>query len=227
MITDLEPKFALKFFDGVIVAMRKVGRRWSEYVVDPAAVRQVLAATPVSSGLLRKNIIAVGHLDGHPFFVTLIAPRKVRVGTSGSTQRDWVFTTPPIVWGGWKNVYRVYALHRRDVRGGWPRSDTIPLYLAPFANTYRSGDICWGSGLRPGMAQIDRMDAAFITYAEGSFFIESATASPSKEFGSSIPRLYESLRGLRHYPCDDLVPQGKSLAHLLSGDAFHVTSTTA
>jgi hypothetical protein len=71
------------------------------------------------------------------------------------------------------------------------------------------------------------MDTAFMTYAEGSFFIEAATSSPSKEFGSSITRLYETLRGQRHYPCDDLVPQGNSLAHILSGDAFRVTSTAA
>jgi hypothetical protein len=205
--------------------MRRVGRRWSEYVVDAEAVRQVLAGTPVTSGLLAPNTLATGYLDGQPFYVTLIAPRKVKVATAGgrAEAREWVFVTPPIVWAGWQDRYRIFALHQKDLVKGWPKHAGIPLYLAPFANTYNSGDICWGTGTRPGSAELLAMDKAFTVYAEESYFINQAGSSPSKQFGGEITRLYATLGGRKAYPCDDLKTQGKTLAYVLSGDAFRVS----
>ena len=226
LITDVEPLLALKFYAEAIVMARRVGRRWSEYVVDEAAVRQVLAGTPVSSGLLAPHTLATGVMDGLPFFVTLVPPRRVAVGTrSGAWDRVHTWVTPPLVWAGWHQQYRVYALHRTNLRRGWPTSATIPLYLAPFANTYQSGDICWGTGPRPGPADLSTMAASFGLYAEESFFLETASAAPSRAFRGDIPALYDSLRGRRVYPCDDLVAQGKTLAHVISGDAFRGTTT--
>ncbi|MBX0330034.1 prokaryotic E2 ligase family D protein [Oscillochloris sp. ZM17-4] len=221
LIADVEPMLTLRFYrGGAVVAARRIGRRWSEYFVDAGAVRQVLAGTPTSTGLLDPHTLAIGMRGGLAFTVALIPPRKVKVATKGSEARDWAFTTPPIVWAGWGERYRIYALHSRDLARGWPRSGDAMLYHAPFANTYQSGSICWGSGRRPGPAEVGTMEAGFRIYAEDSFFIERATSTPSRQFGGDLIKLYASLTGRRAYPCDDLVPQGKRLSAVIRGEVF-------
>lgn len=216
----MPPKLTLRFYDGAIVAARKVGRRWSEYFVDAGAVRQVLAGAPTSSGLLGPNTLATGLREGVAFTVALIAPRRVLVAIGTKTTHEFAFVTPPIVWAGWGEQYRIFALHTSDLAKGWPTSDRITLYHAPFANTYASGAICWGSGRRPGVASPATMEAGFTIYAEDSFFIASAMSAPSAKYGGDLDKLYAALRGLKVYPSADLTPQGKQLSDVLSAEVF-------
>ncbi|HWQ15569.1 MAG TPA: hypothetical protein VNL77_22395 [Roseiflexaceae bacterium] len=193
--------------------------RVRQHPISPDGVQAALAGLPSSSGLLPRDTLGTGWVQGRPFMVRYIPPRPAKLLCQpDSSKPPLVFPiqTPPLIWAALGQEYRIYALATPD----YPDSDRVPLCHAPFPNVYDNGGICWGTADKPRTPTLENMLALFL---EGSYFSTHLNSDRSRAFGRNIAERYRSLSPETPYPLDDLKPTGKTLGWLLAGGAWSVS----
>lgn len=214
VVIDRQPNVQISVFDDAIYLTRRRGHGWITYPVDPDDLAGALGKLPTHSGLLPPNTLGTGTVNGQRFYVLLVPPRPARLRVTGRKE-PFPLQTPPLIWAGCGQDYRIFALPSLDS----PQLQS-PLAHAPFPNTYDPGSICWGSTERRPDAGTDTMLPVLDLYLEGSFFNSHFGQHRSQSKPRSVVTLYRSLCQDRPYPLDDLVPAGRELSWLLSGDAW-------
>ena len=92
----------------------------------------------------------------------------------------------------------------------YPRREDDPLYHAPVFNVFPTGRICPGTESFP--PDPSRVPERFFHSA----FSQHLGQGKSQRYPDDVGRLWDSLRGQRQFPLDDLVP------HLRVGDAMRL-----
>lgn len=241
-----EPLMRLDIYEGMILVTRRTefrsnGQqgvrargRWTRYPIAAQALARQLGGIAHANGLLPLGTLADGAVGGLPFWVRYIPPRVI---TLHVPKHQYRFRTPPLVWGGCGANYRIFALGTDD----YPQSEQLPLYVAPFPNTYNTGDICWGDVQRP-KATATNLDATLDTFLQASYFNLHVADKKSRRYPVSVLALYTALheeskaRAIEQgtlgvdaavpdearvpYPLDDLTRTHYTLSYLTSGQAF-------
>jgi PRTRC genetic system protein B len=214
-VANVVPLAELAIYDDLILLKRRLSHGgWRSYPVDAAALAQVLARVPSSSGLLPEGVLGTGVSHGQPFVVQYIAAGRRRVQLPGEIL---TIPLPPLVWAWRGSDYRVFAL---DVARRPQRAD-LALCVAPLPNTYEDGRICWGDVERATLARL-APDQVLKLYLEESVFNLHLAGGKSQRFTQSVIAQWRQLVADRakKYPLADLVPAGRDLAWLLRGDAW-------
>ncbi|MEI7768942.1 MAG: hypothetical protein WCI67_03085 [Chloroflexales bacterium] len=214
MIIDRQPLVQIGIFEDAVYLTRRQGQGWVSYPVSPEDLASALGKLPTCSGLLPPNTLGTGTVNGQRFYVLAIPPRPVALRIAGQ-QRPHPIQTPPLIWAGCGQDYRIFALNSLE-----PPQLHSALYHAPFPNTYDPGSICWGSADRRGDAAPETMLVALELYLEGSYFNRHIAQNRSRRKPRSVMALYRRLSAETPYPLDDLIPTGHDLAWLLSGQAW-------
>lgn len=208
------PEAQIDIYRTMVVLTRRVGGQWRSYPVAPEGVAQALADLPLSSGLLPPDTLGWGMARGEAYLVRYVPPRAVAlpVLAAGKT-RTYRFTTPPLVWGGRGADYRLWALAAPER----PTGD-LPLFRAPFPNSYTNGGICWGDVERPPPATPAGLEAALESFFASNFSMH-VDNEKSKRYPASVVSLWKQLKAHEPYPLDDLVAAGPglTLGWLLAG----------
>lgn len=214
MVIDRMPRVQIAIFDDCIYLTRQHGPAWVTYPISAEDLAAAVGKLPTTSGLLPPNTLGTGTVNGQRFYVQYVAPRNVALRIAGQ-RAPCVIQTPPLIWAGCGQDYRIFALNTLDR----PEAGT-PLSHAPFPNTYDQGGICWGSTDPRGDAGLDTMLPALELYLEGSFFNSHIAQQRSRRKPRSVMALYRSLGTDRPYPLDGLVPAAHDLGWRLSGRAW-------
>lgn len=214
MVIDRQPLVQIGVFEDAVYLTRRDGHGWMSYPIKAEDLAAALGQIPTNSGLLPPHTIGTGTVSGQRFYVLHIAPRSAALRITGR-KRPCVIQTPPLIWAGCGQDYRIFALNTCDA----PQAQS-DLYHAPFPNTYDSGSICWGSTEARGEAAPTTMFPALDLYLEGSSFNSHIAQGRSRSRPRSVTALYRGLGAGKPYPLDDLVPAGRRLAWLLSGQAW-------
>lgn len=217
IVLDVPPLAQIDIYDSLCVLTRRAGpgQAWRSYPINPSALAQALAGVPTGTGLLPPHTLATGHLNGAPFYVLYVPPRRVdlQITIAGRTCAQ-PLTTPPLIWGGWRRDYRVLA---------WPGPEqpTQPrgwLAHAPFPNCYADGRVCWGDSDPRPEASGATMLPALDLFLTGSAFNNHIDGGKSVRKPGSILALYAELDVEQPYPLDDLIPvPGLDLRPILAG----------
>lgn len=219
MLIDRQPAVQISVFEDAIYLTRRQGRGWTTYPISPDDLAAALGALPSATGLVPQNTLGAGSVGGQRFYVLHVPPRPAALCVADRKQPH-VIQTPPLIWAGCGNDYRIFALNTLER----PRPDT-PLSHAPFPNTYDAGSICWGSTEPRGVASGDTLLRALELYLEGSFFNSHMAQHRSRRKPRNVITLYRTLDAETPYPLDDLIPAGRTLAWLLSGQAWRSDAT--
>jgi hypothetical protein len=214
MVIDQQPVVQIGIFEDAIYLTRRQGHGWVSYPISPEDLSAALSKLPTSLGLLPPNTLGTGTINGQRFYVLSILPRSAALRIAG-LKRLHTIQTPPLIWAGCGQDYRIFALNTREP----PRLHS-ELYHAPFPNTYDLGSICWGSADRRGDAAPETMLVTLDLYLEGSSFNSHIAQNRSRSRPRSVMALYRKLGAETPYPLDDLVPAGHDLAWLISGQAW-------
>jgi PRTRC genetic system protein B len=214
MVIDRVPRVQIAIFDDCIYLTRRQGQGWVTYPIRSEDLAEAVGNLPTVSGLLPPNVLGTGTVHGYRFYVQYVAPRKAALHVVGQL-RPCVIQTPPLIWAGCGQDYRVFALNTLER----PEARSL-LYHAPFSNTYDQGGICWGSTDPRGDAGPATMEAALGLYLEGSFFNSHFGQQRSRRKPRSVMALYRSLSADTPYPLDDLMPAAYNLEWLLTGRAW-------
>lgn len=214
MVIDRMPRVQIAIFDDSVYLTRRQGQGWVSYPIRAEDLAAAVGKLPTVSGLLPPGTLGTGTANGQRFYVLYVAPRQAALRIAGQ-RRPCLIQTPPLIWAGCGQDYRIFALNTLDR----PELRT-PLHHAPFPNTYDQGGICWGSTDLRGDAGPDTMLPALELYLEGSFFNSHIAQQRSRRKPRSVMALYRSLGPEKPYPLDDLVPAAHYLDWLLSGRAW-------
>lgn len=212
LIRGAEPLAQISIYDDLTLITRRHGVSWRQYPIDPSALAQVLARVPTASGLLPRDTLGTGRVHGQPFFVVYVPPR---VTTLRMEHESFTIPLPPLIWGGCKADYRVYAL--ADLP--YPSDTRLPLMNPPFPNTYRNGSICWGSSDPRPPASPQALGQVLKLFLEDSYFNLHVANGKSVAFPNSVVARWQELVESKAdcYPLDDLMPAECQLGWLLGG----------
>ncbi|NCC36154.1 MAG: hypothetical protein EOM24_29700 [Chloroflexia bacterium] len=214
LVIDRTPTIQIGIFADAIYLTRRQGRGWVSYPISAEDLAAALGKLPTSSGLLPPNTLGTGTVNGQRFYVLAVPPRPATLRIAGRT-RPYTIQTPPLIWAGCGQDYRIFALATLDQPHG-----PTPLAHAPFPNTYASGAICWGSTEPRAVAAPATMLHVLDLYLEGSCFNHHLAQQRSRSKPRNVVTRYRTLSAATPYPLDDLVPTGHDLAWLLSGEAW-------
>jgi len=200
-------------YDHAIVLTRRNHRThtWTSYAVSEQALRAALVDDRRSSGYLPPWTVAVGQIDDAPWLLVAVPPRAVSLVRDGSADAPYTFVTPPLLLGGWKRSYVLFALPGAI----YPAPDTA-LFRAPFPNCSSDGRICWGSATPPA-AEPRAMLPALALFLEGTLFSSHLADGKSRRFPTDVCAHYRTLLADAPYPIDDLVACERTLGSLLTG----------
>lgn len=215
LLVDQEPEVQLCFYrDAVVKTERTAHGGHRSYLVDPQQLARVMAGVPLTSGGLLPGTLATGWVGGIPFYVLVLAAQVVTIEAEmvGGV-RSYTFQTPPLIWAGHGQDYRLWALAMDD---SWPWTDR-PLYRAPFPNVYDSGAVCWGTAPRPAPARPETMLPTWAAFLGGSRFSLHVVQDKSRRWPANILLAYTDLGPATPYPLEDLVPAGWSLRAVVAG----------
>lgn len=219
MLLDRLPLAQIDIYDDCVVLVRRERTgAWRSYPVSPEALVQALSHLPTSAGLLPDGTIGAGLLDGDPFYVQHIRARAARLQVDeGGKTTIYHLELPPLIWAGWRNEYRIFAL-------GTPSSVTAEsrLYHAPLSNVFSTGGICWGS-VRVARATPTTMPQMLKTFLEESLFNAHVDNGKSRAEPASV--LVQLRKLAKHgpqvpYPLDDLVATSRTLGAVLDGSVW-------
>jgi PRTRC genetic system protein B len=214
VVTGAEPLAQITVYPDVTLLTRRHGRTWRQYPIDPGALAETLAHVPITSGLLPPHTLASGRLHGAPFFVVFVPPRQATLRTE---KERFSLPLPPLVWAGWRDDYRLFALASKDA----PTLRT-PLFLGPFPNLYADGRICWGSSDPRPQAAPDTLQPVLDLFLTGSYFNLHLANGKSQAFPNSVIAQWQALKKTKtaSYPTDDLIAVNRTLDDLVSGRIF-------
>ncbi|MBK9711524.1 MAG: hypothetical protein IPO81_09405 [Kouleothrix sp.] len=218
MLMDRPPLAQICIYDScVVLTRREASGAWRSYPISPDALAQALGKLPVTAGLLPEGTVGAGLRDGDAFYVQHVPAATARLqlleGGQASILRVML---PPLIWAGWRDNYRIFALGPDT-----PLAANTPLYHAPFPNVYPTGVICWGD-VRVQRATPTTLPAMRRLFLEESQFNSHLDTGKSKSGRAAIAQLrYVGTRGPdTPYPLRDLLPAGMTLGALLDGSAW-------
>lgn len=209
VVADAQPLMELRIYEHTILLTRRVGSTWRQYPIAPAALAQMFARVPTSSGLLPAHTLAAGQIAGSPFLVVYVPASVRRIQT---TQRSVTIPVPPLVFGGHRHDWRIFAL------AGDIRTDS-PLAIAPFPNCYPHGAICWGDVQHPDTASPASVAPTLKLFLEESAFNQHLANGKSNAYPNSVIAHWSALdeAQVATYPLDDLMPANLNLGWLIAG----------
>lgn len=211
-VAGAEPLAQLTIYRHLTLLTRRTRGAWRQYPVDPAAIGHVFANLARSSGLLPPHTLATGQLEGAPFAVVYVPPQRCTLRTEVAA---YDLPLPPLVIGGWNTDYRLYAIAAPTQ----PTDPGLPLWRAPFPNTYTDGHICWGTSDARPLATPQTIGTVLDLYLTGSAFNAHVVDGKSVQFPTSVLAMWEELVAQQAdaYPLDDLLPAERSLGWLVAG----------
>ncbi len=212
--TDESPLLDIRIYPSYALITRQNALIWESYPVSPQALADSLTGIPQTSGLLAPNTLAWGRVQGQPMLVCLFPPRMATIRTDRTEQRTYQLPLPPLVFGGCRNDYRIWALNQDTYPGV-----RTPLCVAPFPNSYKDGSICWGNvGTCPAVSA-ENLKKVLRLFLEESLFNAHVADGKSKLFPVSILAHWNVLDTQQEtaYPLDDLVPTPQTLDWLCEG----------
>lgn len=219
-IMDTPPLAQICIYPNTVILTRRDSTgAWRSYPISPEALAQALGKLPISAGLLPEGTISAGLHQGEPFYVQHLRPAKRRLMVSeGGTPTAYTIELPPLIWAGWRNQYRIFALNTTTALA----ADT-PLYHAPFPNVFiPQGTICWGN-VRVPAATASAMAVALKLFLEESQFNTHLDDGKSKVASGSILTQWRELAKPKTppaYPLADLIAAGRRLGSLLDGSIW-------
>lgn len=214
MVMDDQPPLAqICIYEScVVLTRREANGAWRSYPINPDALAQALGKLPASTGLLPGGTIGTGIRDGSPFYIQYIRPRRIALpAEQAGVETVYHFTTPPLIWAGWRQDYRLFALKEAE-----RIAPTTELYYAPFPNAYPNGGICWGNVKRLA-ANPSSMGTMLTVFLEQSRFNGHLANGKSKAQSANVLLHYAALRPDEPYPLDDLVASSRTVRELLDG----------
>lgn len=212
VVAEGTPLAQITIYDDLILLTRRHGPSWRQYPIAADALGQVLARVPMASGLLPPHTLGTGTVHGRPFTVIYVPPRRAELKMERET---FAIPLPPLVWGGCGDDYRVWALGVPD----YPADTRLPLYVAPFPNCYKGGQICWGSSdPRPPATPLGLAKVLDLFLTDSYFNLHLANGK-SVAFPNSCVAQWQQLveTAADAYPLDDLMPAEIQLGWLLRG----------
>lgn len=212
VVTEGEPLAQITIYEQLVLLTRRNGLRWTQYPIDPDALAQLLARTPIASGLLPPHTLGVGRICGQDFTVLYVPPR---VRTLRMEVGSYTIPLPPLVWAGCGTDYRIWALGTLD----YPTRGDVPLMVAPFPNCYKNGGVCWGTSDARSPAAPAGLLAVLTLFLEESYFNLHLANGKSVHFSTSVVARWQQIvaDAALDYPLDDLMPAECHLSWLLSG----------
>lgn len=220
VIVDTPPLAQIDIYaDTVILTRRERNGSWRSYPISPEALAQALGRLPITAGLLPEGTIGAGLHQGDPYFIQHIRPHVRRLSVDeGGKAAFYRIALPPLIWAGWRNSYRIFALASTTAF----TADT-PLAHAPFPNVYiPQGTICWGN-VRPPNATSTTMAAALKLFLEDSQFNTHLDDGKSRAAAGGVLKQWRALAKADappDYPLVDLVLAGRRLGSLLDGSVW-------
>lgn len=199
-------------------AYGKDGRPLTSYQVSPPDLAAALSGSPLSTGLLCKDVLFYERRAGLERLAVYVPARArdLAVEThSGQEPRVYPVRLPPLVWVGHGHHYHCYAVKQR------PGADDR-LYCAPLPNVNPNGGVCAGDVQFPA-ASARTIHAALDAFLSSRFSTHLA-GGKSKEFPENILDRWERMGDgdypLGDYPLGDLVATNQSVSHLLKEKAL-------
>jgi len=207
-----EPLAQISIYDELTLLTRREGARWTQYPITHDALADVLSGVQTASGLLPRNTLGTGRVNGAPFYVLYIPPtvRTLRMEVGSYTG-----PLPPLVWCGCGQDYRIWALGE----AGYPERASAPLMVAPFPNCYKDGRVCWGSADGRPLASPTTLLGVLKLFLEESYFNLHLAGGKGVEYTASVVARWQQLAGdgAEAYPTGDLMPADCQLAWVLAG----------
>jgi hypothetical protein len=200
ILLDVPPEVQLDIYPNIVILTRRESTgSWISYIVETDAVIQAMTQIPSASGILPPNTLAVGSVNGKPFFVLYRPAMKKETITIAGIEKPQTIPTPPLIWGGCGTDYRIWALNTPT----YPTND-MPVMIAPFPNVSSDGRICWGDSDQRENAKITTIEKMFELFIRGSKFNNHLSNGKSARKPICILTLYPELNV--KYPLDDLRP---------------------
>lgn len=208
---DQPAPMIIHFYDQLTLLERWTDRYRTVYPIHLDSLAEVLGRTTVNSGILPQNTLATGKRNGEAWILRYIPP-AMRTLHIGNTEKAFTVPSPPLVWFGCGQNYRLYALNTLD----YPNQHTI-LFQAPYPNVNATGGICWGSTGTVLHANHDAMDTMLERFF-ASGFNTHLDNNRSRRKPSSVLDLWAELakQQAESYPLDDLIACSIKLSELTS-----------
>ncbi len=190
--------------DGTTLLTRRDGQHGFRcYPISPKVLSQTLSQVPMTAGPLLPNTLGAGWIQGRPWYCLYIPPHTRTLRTLvRDVEREYTFALPPLVWWGWTNQLKIWAVPTTPSAGTFPALDTH-LCVAPFPNCNPSGAICWGTAQTPDITTAADLLPAFEVFFR-SYFNDHLAGGKSKAYPVNILLRWNDLEPGAAYPMDDL-----------------------
>jgi hypothetical protein len=193
----------------------------TEYVVSAEDVATALSAkVAFTTGILTPNTICVLSEGARRTVVEYRSTQKTVLWLEGA-DNPLRIPLPGLLMirsttAGQNPDYRIYAVTER------PLSFDAPLYRAPLPNINGDGSVCWGTVTKVRQEALKSNDLAE-DWAQllGTPFGNHSVHGKCRSHDLDVRRLYVELekRKARVYPKKELVPEKRTLANILGGEA--------
>lgn len=197
---DQPAPLIIHLYDQLTLLERWTDRYRTVYPIHLDSLAEVLGRTTVNSGILPQNTLATGKRNGDAWILRYIPP-AMRTLHIGNTAKFFTVPSPPLVWFGHGQNYRLYALNTLD----YPNQHTM-LFQAPYPNVNAHGSICWGSTGTVLHASHEAMDTMLERFF-ASGFNTHLDNNRSRRKPASVLDLWAELakQKAEAYPLDDLM----------------------
>ncbi len=195
------------FEDGTTLLTRRDGHHgYRCYPIAPETLAQTLAQLPMSVGMLVPHTLGAGWIKGQPWYCLYVPPHlRMLRSLVRERERSYTFVLPPLIWWGWSNHCRIWALGDVPDNGTFPELDAT-LHTAPFPNCSANGSICWGTATAPTITTAADLHPALDLFLAGTYFNDHLASDKSKRYPVNVLLMWAEIGDGVPYPVDDLVP---------------------
>lgn len=207
LMSGARPEAQISIFgDGTTLLTRRDGFGYRCYPIEARTLSQTLAHAPMSIGPLVPNTLGAGWMQGKPWFAIYVPPHtRTLLALVREVEHSFTFQLPPLIWWGWSNQLKIWALDHVPDPGTFPSTDT-QLCTAPFPNCTGMGSICWGTATPPTIRSSADLLPALKLFLSGTYFNDHQANRKSKAYPVNVLFQWATIESGGDYPLDDLVP---------------------
>lgn len=192
--------------DGTTLLTRRDRHGFRCYPIALPTLAHTLAQVPMSVGPLPPGTLGTGYIQGQPWYCMYVPPQVRTLRTMvRNVERRFTLLAPPLIWWGWTNQCKLWALAHVPEPGTFPALDS-QLHVAPFPNCNPRGHICWGTAQAPVISTAADLRPALDRFLEGTYFNHHQIEGKSKAYPVNVILAWNDIPGDTCYPLDDLVP---------------------